>query len=104
MAVPRGTTPTFLLTTNSQTVDWTAAEHVYCTFRQGNHAVTKEDEDLEIAERQISVWFSQQETLGFKAKKPVEVQVNWTLGEGQRAATEIVTVTLSENLIGTVIA
>lgn len=103
MAIPRGTTPTFVLTTDNQTVDWTEAAHVYCTFGQGHNVITKEDSDMDIEARSIGVYFTQAETLGFKAGKNVDVQVNWTFNNGNRAATEIAHVVLSENLIGTVI-
>ena len=104
MAIPRGTTPTYVLTVSDTSVDWTEAEHVYATFRQGkNNVLTKEDTDMDVEARSLSVYFSQEDTLRFKPNKPLEVQVNWTLTGGQRAATQIVEIMLSDNLIGEVL-
>lgn len=61
MSIPRGVTPTFTLTFTDN-IDLTQAEHVYVTF-VGGKAITKSDDDLTVAERQIDVYLTQEETL-----------------------------------------
>ena len=109
MAIPRGTTPTFILTTTNQLVDWTLADHIYVAFYQErkragchgnwNNRVTKTEEDVDIDKQSIAVYFSQEETLSFDADSDIQVQVNWTYGDGQRGATQIARVRFGENLI-----
>ena len=66
MAIPRGTTPTFILTTTNQLVDWTLADHIYVAFYQErkragchgnwNNRVTKTEEDVDIDKQSIAVY------------------------------------------------
>jgi len=102
MAVAEGTTPTFTLTfAQDSGVDLTQAAHVYVVF-DGLKTIEKQDEDLTITERSVSVYLSQNETLSL-ANGAVGIQVNWTYDDGSRAASEIVQYTFSGNLMGRVL-
>lgn len=101
MAIPRGVTPTFVLTFTDEGLDFTAADHVYVTFK-GRKTITKQDEDLTIEEKQISVYLSQEETLSF-TKGIVQIQVNWTYANGSRSASTIGKYDMSENLLDKVV-
>lgn len=97
----RGTTPTFTLTV-PETVDLTAANNVYATFRQGANVITKSGGNLSVSEHTVDVYLSQDETLSFTVGE-VEIQLNWTFAGGQRAASTIETITLDENLLRRVV-
>jgi len=101
MAIPRGVTPTFTLTFTDQGLDLTAANHVYVTFRN-KVTLTKSDSDLTIAPKQIDVYLTQEETLAFR-QGATEIQVNWTYGNGSRAASETVSYLFSNNLLDVVV-
>lgn len=100
-SVARGTTPTFLLTFSEEDLDLTQADNVYVTFRSGARSLTKTGEDLEVLPKQISVYLSQEDTLSLSSA--VRIQANWTFGGGHRAASEIVSYELSDQLLGKVI-
>lgn len=102
MGIPRGTTPTFTLTFSDQNLDLTQASHVIVSFRGGGGVIEKSDSDLSVGEKTISVYLNQSETLSL-ARGAVAIQVNWTYGDGSRAASNIVNVQLTENLVGRVI-
>ena len=102
MSVPSWTTPTFTLTFTQQGLDLTQAHNVYVTFRSGQNVITKTGEDLTIAEKEIGVFLSQAET-GMLAPGMVEIQANWTTGDGGRAASEIVRYEFSPQLLKAVI-
>lgn len=97
----RGTTPTFKLILNDDTVDLTTATKVYVTFSQNGIKLTK-SEDLEILEKEVDVYLSQEETLAFVLSS-VEIQINWIYGDGKRACTNIVRVPVGRNLISEVL-
>lgn len=97
----RGTTPTFKLILNDDTVDLTTATKVYVTFSQNGIKLTK-SEDLEILEKEVDVFLSQEETLAFVLSS-VEIQINWIYGDGKRACTNIVRVPVGRNLISEVL-
>lgn len=94
----RGTTPTFKLTLSDSTIDLAQATNVYATFKQGNTAVTKTGEDLDISGNYLEVYLSQDETLKFK-EGVVSIQVNWVYSNGSRASTDISNVKVGANLI-----
>lgn len=102
MGIPRGTTPTFTLTFSDQNLDLTQASHVIVSFRGGCGVIEKSDDDLVVSAQTISVYLDQAETLSL-ARGAVAIQVNWTYGDGSRAASNIVNVQLTENLVGRVI-
>ena len=101
MAIPRGVTPTFTLTFVDENLDLTAASHVYVTFKSGI-TITKSDDELTIATKQIDVFLSQEETLSFKQRQ-VAIQANWTYSDGTRAASDIVSYNFSEQLLDKVV-
>ena len=98
----QATTPTFVLTL-PDTVDLTEPIHFYFTLRQGNVRIEKTDSDLVIDGQTISVYLSQAETLTL-TPGIVKLQLNWTYTNGSRAASEIVSVNVTENLLKEVIA
>ena len=95
--IPRGTTPTFTFTFKEQGLDLTTAANVYVTFAQNKKVLTKTGSDLDVSEKSISVYLSQSETLMFHDS--VEVQVNWTTPDGQRAASNIVRADFTKQLL-----
>ena len=101
MSVPRGTTPTFTLTFTEQSLDLTQAAHVYVSFC-GSAYIEKSDSDLTIAEKSVSVYLSQEETLAL-AQGPVAIQVNWTYANGDRAASTIVRYRFDGQLLNRVV-
>jgi len=103
----RGTTPTITFTIQNQDVDLTAAENVYVTFVQGITVIQKSNDDLEIEARTVSVWLTQEESLKLADGSNCKVQINWTYlatdGEVRRAATEVKTINIGEQLLKRVI-
>lgn len=100
MSVPKGTTPTFVLT--FEDIDLTTASHVYVTFKGAGGKVTKTDDDLTVDATSISVYLTQEETL-ILSNGAVAIQANWTFEDGSRAASEIVKYTLTDNLLSRVV-
>lgn len=99
----RGTTPTFRLTVNDNTVDLTDAVNVYATFKQGcGISLTKTGSDVVVEDRTVSVYLAQKETLLFR-EGPCDIQLNWTYEDGRRACSNIIRIDVGENLIGKVI-
>lgn len=102
MGVPRGTTPTFLLTFSDEGLDLTEAQSVYVTFRMGGRAITKTGEDLVVEAKQITVSLTQAESLVFPDGK-VKVQANWVFPDGGRAASTVCLCSLTEQLLPKVV-
>lgn len=104
MSIPRGTTPTLHLTFTEEELDLTTANNVYVTFKQNTREITKSGDDLVVAEKQIDVYLSQKDTLGFRAGA-VEVQANWisdvldSSGNPKRTGSEVATVEFSKQLL-----
>ena len=102
MSVPQYTTPTFVLTFMEEGLDLTQARNVYVTFRSGSYVITKSGADLEIGEKTISVYLSQEDTSNFMAGG-LELQANWTTDGGGRAASDIVIYPVTEQLLKKVV-
>ena len=102
MSVARGTTPTYILTFEEESLDLTTANNVYVTFRKGAKVLTKTGDDIEVSEKQIEIYLNQKETLSFSTGE-VKVQVNWTMAGGRRASSEVVNIVLSEQLLEKVV-
>lgn len=102
MSVPRYTTPTFTLEFSEKELDLTQASGVYVTFKQASLIITKTGSDLEVQEKSIGVFMSQQETARF-CVGGIEIQANWTTADGRRAASEVVGYEISEQLLPEVI-
>lgn len=98
----RGTTPTFKLTLNDETVDLTQALNVYATFKQLNTLITKSGVDIEVTANEVDVYLSQAETLQF-SEGYIDVQLNWTYTDGRRACSNIIKVAIGRNLINEVL-
>lgn len=103
----RGTTPTFKLIINDQSVDLTQASNVYATFKQNSVTITKTGEDLEVSANEVDVYLSQEESLSFTSNSfgvcEIKCQLNWTYTGGMRASTKIVKIPLTENLVNEVL-
>ena len=95
----RGTTPTFKLMLNDETVDLTQAVNVYATFKQKNNEITKTGADLEISAHEVDVYLSQEETLSFISNNTASIQLNWTYANGRRACSQVINMAIGENLL-----
>lgn len=100
MGIARATTPTFTLTFTEEELDLTQATNVYVTFEQGEVNFTKTA--LDVAEKQVDVYLSQEETLRFKVGV-VNIQVNWTMANGRRACSDVKQVEITKQLLRQVI-
>lgn len=106
----RGTTPTFKLLINDETLDLTQASGVYASFEQGTTEILKTGNDLTIScthgdtgnVNEVDVFLSQSETLSFKVGE-ILCQLNWTYANGERACTNIIRIKVGNNLIESVI-
>ena len=97
----QATTPTFVLTL-PQDVDLSEARNVYFTATQSRIILTKTGEDLTIDRNVVSVYLTQAETLMFSVGK-IELQLNWTYPNGERACTNVVSVDVDKNLLKKVV-
>lgn len=97
MSIVRGTTPT-LSCTFGDGIDLTTFESVYVTIRQGSTVITKTGNSLSVTARQVDCWLSQEETLSLTTGA-AEVQVNWTVGDGNRGCSTIQPITLGRQLL-----
>lgn len=110
----RGTTPTFKLKITDDTLDLRGANNIYATFQQGENVITKTGEDLTVTvteetveqkttyENEVDVYLNQTESLSFKAGN-IYAQLNWTYIDGNRACTNIISIKVGSNLIGSVL-
>lgn len=98
MGVPRYTTPTFTLTFTEEALDLTQATGVFVTFRQATFKMTKTGDELVVAEKSIGVYMSQEETAKF-CEGSVDIQANWITGDGNRAASEVVSYDFTPQLL-----
>ena len=99
----KGTTPTFRLLLNDETVDLTQALNVYATFKQGTKEITKSGDDLTVLANEVDVYLEQKETLMFSSNDIMQVQLNWTYVDGRRACSNIIKIPVGQNLIGSVL-
>ena len=101
--ISKGCTPTFTFTfPQTSSVDLTQAAHVYVTFVGSRKTIEKSDTDLTIEAKSVAVYLGQDETLAL-SDGVVSMQINWTYGDGSRAASEIVRCQLCDNLIERVV-
>lgn len=98
----RGTTPTFKLMLNDETVDLTQAVNVYATFKSRDNVLTKTGEDITVTANEVDVFLTQKETLAF-TESTIQVQLNWTYVDGVRACSNIITVNVQNNLVNEVL-
>lgn len=97
MSFGRFTTPTIILTFTDAELDLTSAKNVYVTFHSGVNTFTKTGDDLQVSEKQISVFLTQAETGRFK--DTAEVQANWTGNGGVRYQSDIQSLPVDKNLL-----
>lgn len=102
----RGTTPTYIFKPRDQSLDLTLASKMYVTFSNLNdeEIFTKTGTDLSVEQHQVSVYLSQEETLGLPKK--VKVQLNWLYTEGprtKRASSNIFRIDTERNLLDEVL-
>ena len=90
----QGLTPTITITVGTST-DLTEAENVYVSFKQGNK-VLKLTDGFDVQAHQVDVYLQQEDTLSF-GTGAVEIQLNWTYANGQRAATDPVSLSVLPN-------
>lgn len=98
MATIQGTTPTFTLVLESETIDLTACENVYATFKQGGTIITKTGDEIDVSAQSVGVYLSQADTLSF-SNGVVFVQLNWTYADGSRGASKKASVDWDSNLL-----
>lgn len=96
----KATTPTFVCTLPSD-IDLSTAENVYFSISQKGLTITKSS-GLEISGNVVEVFLSQSETIQLMAGI-AQVQLNWTYAGGVRAASEIVNVAITDNLLKEVV-
>ena len=102
MGIARATTPTFTLKFSDKDLDLTTANNVYATFEQDEVNFTKTGADLDIAEKQVDVYLTQEETLQFKVGV-VDIQLNWTMNNGRRASSDVKQVAITKQLLRQVV-
>lgn len=105
--VSRGTTPTYRLILQDESIDLAEASQVFVTFSDGKYhmILEKTGADLYIDANTVEIFLTQEETLGLPAGE-ILVQINWTYLDGtttKRAASQIVRTTSARNLKNEVI-
>lgn len=88
MGVPQFTTPTITLTFTDADLDLTAAKNIYVTLSQPFYSFTKTGSDLTVTEKTVSLTLTQKECGQFKPGS-IQIQVNWTMPDGRRAASNV---------------
>lgn len=94
MKTMQGLTPTIIVNVG-ESVDLTEAGHVYVSFKQGGKVWEKTD-GFTVAAHAVDIYLEQADTLAFGVG-PIEVQINWTYANGQRGATDPVTLSVLPN-------
>lgn len=104
MNAPIGTTPTFSFAFDETAVDFTTVNHIYISMVTENFSVVKtpDDDGVVVSAHQIDVHLTQEETLAIGTDK-LAMQVNWTYGDGNRAASTIVMYRFDTNLLDKVV-
>lgn len=78
-SIGRGTTPT---NTFDVQIDLTEASAIFISYAQEDKVVVEKSlEDITVTETSLAVTLTQEDTLGFVAGKPVEIQVRVKLGD-----------------------
>lgn len=101
MTTMQGLTPTITVTV-PEDYDLTEAAHVYVSFKQGK-TLLKLTDGFDVSAHQVDVYLTQADTLALNVGT-AEVQLNWTYGSGQRAATKPVTLNVLPNHLLEVLA
>lgn len=102
----RATTPTFTLTVKDENADLTQAINVYATFEQNSTKITKTGNDLEVEEKVVKCWLTQQESLSLSTGS-LDVQVNWTYydanGNVRRGSTDTCSIVVTSQLLAQIL-
>lgn len=98
----KGTTPTYTLTFEDETLDFAQATDIIVTISTKTESILLEltGDDLEISNNTISFSLTQAQTLSMP-RGNLLLQVNWTYtadGDTKRACSNITTVSFRENL------
>lgn len=101
----RGTTPTFILELEDETIDLTLANNVYISIVSNTVTYQKKsgDEGVTVEPHRVLVYLTQAESLQFTAKEKIEFQLNWTYADGSRVATTIMSKRADRNLLEEVV-
>lgn len=102
MGVPRGTTPTLVLTFDDKELNLLETSQVYVTFNVSGTPLTKTGGDLSVSEREIDVYLTQAETLSFPTGK-IKMQANWVYPDGSRGASDVANVEFTRQLLEVVL-
>lgn len=99
----RYTTPTMALIINKP--ELTDAAALFVTFKQGSNVLTIDD-NITITPTdtgvQLEVELTQLQTSGFNPGN-AQIQVNWLETDGKRGATEVASVSITDNLLNSVL-
>ena len=95
--IKRGNTTTITITV-PESIDLTSVKHVYLTFVQDTKKIRKVDNELIIAEHEVSYKMTQAETLSYSIESPISIQLNWTYFDGSRGQTKIVKIRVDDTL------
>lgn len=103
----RATTPTLIFIFPPE-ADIAQASEIYITFAKpnGKEILTKTGADIEIDENEVSVYFTQEDSLKMPCGS-VKCQINWLYDEGgtaKRACSQIMTIFALDNLIDEVLS
>jgi hypothetical protein len=107
----RGTTPTLTFTVRprqpTDEIDLTEARNIYVTLQRGTTVIEKTGDDLEVTERTVVVYLTQEESLKLPEGADAEVQLNWTYLDAndivRRAATKVKAFPVTKQLMKRVI-
>lgn len=97
----QATTPTFVLTFPGS-VDPGDMENVYFSLVQNTVNITKTSPDITISGQSVHVTLSQVDTVRL-VPGAAKIQLNWTYPNGSRACSQIVQITVTENLLEEVV-
>lgn len=98
----RGTTHDFEVMLDD--VDMTSVSVLWVTFAQaGREVLTKELEDLTVEDNRLIVHLTQEDTLAFRDRLPVYVQIRLKTNEDKAYVTDILKTSVGEVLKGGVI-
>lgn len=92
MAIKRGTTPTHTITTD---IDLRNATEIYITYEQLSYKVVEKSktELKEVAENYLKVQLSQEETLRFKEKGTIYIQLRAIFSDGNAVSSNVMETT-----------
>ena len=96
MSIPRGTTPYNYF---DVPVDLTGAAVIFVTYQQdGRTVIEKTISDLTVTDEEISVQLTQEDTLAFKDRTPVDIQIRARFPDGNAVESEIMRTTVDRIL------